>query len=411
MVPLNRNASLRYTLLILRAFCVGLAVTTSALQGAAAANPNPFPPETPADPSADAQPEYTRMIAAVGRYERIAASGGWPTIPAGPTIEPGSDDPRVPLLVQRLLATGDLANDVPIGAGYDAVVEAAVLKFQSRHGLAVDGLVGKKTLRAMNIPVATRVARLRINVERLRAVFQADREDFLLVNVPAYEIYRVSRGTSVWAEKVIVGEPETKTPLFESAVTHVVFNPTWTVPRKIAIEELVPKIRDDNSFPARGGYIVVDTEKRSVNPSDIDWASLHENNFPYTLIQSPGPMNELGRIKFLIPNNFGIGMHDTPSRYLFANASRAFSHGCIRVAEPVRIAERLLETDGWTREMIERQIDSGETHSVALSAPMPLLVTYLTARVSQDGTVYFYDDIYDRDVVTQTSLAPERAAC
>ncbi|MDJ0759129.1 MAG: L,D-transpeptidase family protein [Woeseiaceae bacterium] len=341
------------------------------------------------------------MLAALERYERIAESGGWPVIPPGPTIRPGSDDPRVPLLVERLAATGDLTSDAQVDSNAGNALSNAVLRFQTRHGLEPDMLVGKKTLRAMNVTVAERLSQLRTNLERIPEVFRDDRTDFLLVNVPAYEAYLVRGGEIVWAERAIIGEPETKTPLFESAISHVVLNPTWTVPRKIAIEELVPKIREDPTFLSRGGYELVDTEGGFAAPADIDWANLHENNFPYTLVQGPGPMNELGRIKFLFPNDYGVCMHDTPSRYLFANSSRALSHGCIRIAQPLELGEHLLEPLGWERGRIDEQIRSGETLTIALPSSLPLQVTYLTARVGTDDTVYFYHDIYGRDIAAE----------
>lgn len=340
------------------------------------------------------------MLAALERFTQIDAAGGWPLLPPGPTMAPGSVDSRVPLVVKRLIAAGDLASNVQSDSVFDDAVEAAVMRFQVRHGLEPDGLVGKKTLRAMNVPAAERVAQLRINLERISKVFRADRADFLLVNVPAYEIYLVRSGAIVWDEKVIVGESETETPLFESAISHIVFNPTWTVPRKIAVEELLPRFTDDPSFFSRRGYDIVNAEGKSIEPSTIDWVNVQRGSFPYTLVQAPGPMNELGRIKFLFPNEFGVCMHDTPSRYLFANASRAFSHGCIRIAEPLDAAELLLEEHGWTRDTIENQINSGETLTIALSDPVPLVVAYLTARVGEDGTVYLYRDVYGLDVAT-----------
>ncbi len=345
------------------------------------------------------------MRAALERYERIAESGGWPVIPTGPTMTAGSTDTRVALLARRLATTGDLENDAPSEPDFDAALASAVMQFQARHGLEPDGLVGKKTLRAMNIPAEKRIAQLRANLERISEVFRKDRADFLLVNVPAYEVYLVRKGETVWAEKVIVGESETETPLFESAITHVVFNPTWTVPRKIAVEELVPRYMEDPSFFSRGGYDVVNTEGQSVEPSAIDWATIHMGNFPYTLVQAPGPKNELGRIKFLFPNDYGVCMHDTPSRYLFANASRALSHGCIRVAEPMAFAEQLLGEHGWTHDRIEEQIESGEILTITLPSPVPLVVAYLTAKVGEDDTVYFYHDVYGRDEVVATSAS------
>lgn len=404
MMSLHRIASSRHKLLFSCLIFTSCALASTIASGVSNAESKPVTPESSAVSDATADTEYARMLAALERYERISESGGWPVIPSGPTIRPGSDDYRVPLLVQRLATTGDLQGDAHVAEVYDAALQDAVMQFQARHGLEADSLVGRKTLRAMNISAEQRVTQMRTNLERIAKLFDTDKTDFLLVNVPAYEVYLVRGGTTVWTEKVIVGEAKTETPLFESAITHVVINPTWTVPRKIAIDELVPKIKQDISFLTRGGYDVVDSDGNRVEPSNIDWAALDRRNFPYTLVQSPGPINQLGRIKFLFPNDYGICMHDTPSRYLFGNALRALSHGCIRVAEPLDFAEQLLEPHGWRRDRIENQIAGGETLTIALPTSVPLLVTYLTARVGDDNTVYFYRDIYGRDAV---NISPE----
>jgi murein L,D-transpeptidase YcbB/YkuD len=338
-----------------------------------------------------------RLQGALELYLQIADEGGWPAVPDGPTLEPGSQDPRVMALAQRLLISGDLdrwhrASDV-----YDDELQAAVRRFQARHGLETDARVGRNTLQALNVSVEGRIAQLRLNLERARQVFDDKPPDFLLVNVPAFEATLVRNGKAIISTKVIVGETEAETPLFEAVMRNVVINPTWSVPYSIASKELLPKIKRDQGFLARGGYDVFDRDGRRVDPGEIDWTSLHGNNFPYTLVQRPGSVNELGRIKFIFPNEYGVCMHDTPSKHLFARDSRAFSHGCIRVDDPVSFAERVLEPEGWTRSDIESRLRTIETLTVPLSEPIPVIVTYLTALVDETGTVYFYRDIYGRD--------------
>lgn len=406
MVSRKPNASKRFKSLIYRGLIFILTLTAGAAPEDAFAEPGVGPADAPESSKVAASPEVARMLAALERYQRIAESGGWPAVPPGPTIRPGSNDPRIATLAQRLAATGDFDSDRFVGAEFDAELEDAVMRFQSRHGLETDMLVGRKTLQALNVPVTARLAQLRINLQRIREVFDADRNEFLLVNVPAFQVHLVRDGKTVWTEKVIVGEPETETPLFESAITHVVFNPTWTVPRKIATEELLPKIKDDIAFLARGGYVVIDAAGTPVEPLHIDWADLHKNNFPYTLVQQPGPMNELGRIKYLFPNDYGICMHDTPGRYLFAKGSRALSHGCIRIAEPLDVAGQLLEPHGWTHDKIAALLNDSKTRTIGLPSSMPVVITYLTARVAEDGTVNFFHDIYGRDAAVSTARAP-----
>lgn len=342
-------------------------------------------------------PLYLRMQPALELYLRIADEGGWPAVPEGPTIEPGQEDPRVALLAQRLTVTGDLAYWPDGRTFYDEALHAAVLRFQARHGLETDGRVGKNTLRALNVPVEDRVAQLRLNLERARNLFATDLRHFLLVNVPAFDATLVRNDEIVTRTRVIVGETEAETPLFEAQMKNVVINPTWTVPYSISSEELLPKIQRDPGFLARGGYDVFDRDGSRVDPADIDWSALHRNFFPYKLVQRPGSVNELGRIKFIFPNDYGVCMHDTPGKQLFGRATRAFSHGCIRVDKPIDFAEHVLEPEGWTRDDIVRQLDSTETSTVALAEPIPVIITYLTAIVDEHGTVYFYRDIYGRD--------------
>ena len=357
-----------------------VALLTAALAGAAAAD----------------VPPHERLEDALARYEQIAEAGGWPVTPPGPTIEPGSVDPRIASVAQRLAISGDLSTSRVFDA-YDDALRSAVLRFQARHGLEQDGLIGKQTLAALNVPVEQRIRQIHLNMERTRQVFAVQRDDFLLVNIPAFTVTLFRDGEAQVMTRVIVGETDMQTPLFEAPLKTVVLNPTWTVPRKIASEELLPKIQGDASYLSRNAYDVVDRDGNTVDPAGIDWASLHRNNFPYTLVQRPGPRNELGRIKFLFPNEYGVCMHDTPKRFLFARDSRAFSHGCVRMQDPVDFAAHLLGPEGWTGEQIAARLRTNETHVIALKEPLPVVLVYLTAEADGEGTVYFYRDIYGRD--------------
>jgi murein L,D-transpeptidase YcbB/YkuD len=343
--------------------------------------------------------QYQRLQDALLDYQQIAIDGGWPALPAGRTIEPGSEDPRVATLARRLAASGDLGDNRTTFLRYDEVLQAAVLRFQSRHGLEQDALVGRNTLAALNVPVEHRIRQIRLNMERLETLAETERQDFLLVNVPAFEAYLVRDGQIVCTTAVIVGETEQQTPLFEANMTYVVINPTWTVPYSIASEELLPKIQKDPGFLQRGDYSVFDPEGNELDPASIDWQSLHRNRFPFTLVQRAGPANELGRIKFKFPNKYGVSMHDTPGKHLFTYDSRAFSHGCIRVAEPIGFAAMLLDAQGWTREKIDVQLVSGQTHTIFLEDPLPVITVYLTAVTDERGVVHFYRDIYNRDKI------------
>ncbi len=347
---------------------------------------------------------YQRLKAQLRRHRILADAGGWPLLPEGPTIHPGSGDPRLPALRERLTLSGDLQDAGSSSAVYDDALQAAVRRFQTRHGLEPDALLGPGTLRALNVPIEQRIDQIRLNLERARWVSDAQGADFILVNIAGFAAYVVRRGETVWTTSVVVGETEKQTPVFRSTMKQVVFNPTWTVPRSIATEELLPKIQRNPGFLARGNYVVLDANGKHVDAAGIDWRVLSTDNFPFTLVQQPGPSNQLGRIKFVFPNDYSVYMHDTPARHLFDEARRAFSHGCVRVDKPLALAEAVLAADGWTRERIEAQVESGETRSVRLSRPLPMLVLYWTAVVDDRGTIHFYEDIYKRDAAVVAAL-------
>ncbi len=350
-------------------------------------------------------PYYQRLQVQLQRHRDLADAGGWPEVPAGPTIRPGSNDPRLAILARRLVVSGDLAdNDVAVSAAdYDEVMQHAVLRFQARHGLDVDALVGPATLRALNVSIEQRIDQIRVNLDRARSFFDGQGNDFILVNIAGFSATVVRDGQTVWTTSVIVGDTENKTPIFRSTLKYVVFNPTWTVPRRIASEEMLPKIKQDPGFFDTGDYQLLDGGGNIVEPSSVDWSAVHVGNFRYTLVQQPGCSNELGQIKFGFPNEYSVFMHDTPAKWLFTETKRTFSHGCIRVNKPLDLAGVLLSQDGWTRERIDSLIESEETKTVFLSEPLPILVVYWTAEVDDLGVIHFYDDIYELDAATGTA--------
>lgn len=344
------------------------------------------------------QGRFEGLQEALQRYRGLAADGGWPAVPPGPTIRPGSDDPRLAILATRLVASGDLSADKATSSIYADSVQDAVRSFQARHGLDADGLVGRATLRALNVPVEQRIDQIRVNLERARSLSAIDEQNLLLVNIAAFKATVIRNGKVLWTTKVIVGEEEDRTPELRSELRSVVINPTWSVPHSIASEEFLPQIKQDPGFFSNGGYQLYDRDGNRVDPADVNWDIYSTGNFPFRLVQRPGPKNQLGRIKFMIPNPYSICMHDTPAKELFTNARRALSHGCIRVDDPVVLAEIVLGGEGWTREQIESQIESGDTRSIALKRPLAVYIVYWTAEVDESGTTHFYDDIYERDV-------------
>ncbi|HVS13075.1 MAG TPA: L,D-transpeptidase family protein [Thermoanaerobaculia bacterium] len=366
---------------------------------------------------------YWGLRAALARYRELAAGGGWAEIPAGEVLDPGGDDPRVPVLRSRLAATGDLAGRALVGdeEGFPAPGEAAdggtiydpplvegVRRFQRRHGLDADGRVGERTLAALNVPAAERVRQIELNLERWRWLPRDLGTRYLLVNIPAFELAVVDRESVVDRMRVIVGRSYRRTPVFSDQVRYIVLNPRWDVPHNLAVRDKLPLIREDSTYLSRMGIRVLSgwgADEVEVDPAELDWSALGRGSFPYHLRQDPGPLNALGRIKFMFPNPFNVYLHDTPERQLFARHDRDFSSGCIRTERPLDLAVRLLAPDGITRAQLESLLETGRESTRVLGAPVPIHVLYWTAFVEAEGTVGFRRDLYQRDVALATALA------
>ena len=352
-------------------------------------------------------PVYKQFQQALASYEAIRAAGGWPVIPEGQTIKPGMQDARAPLLRQRLQITGDLpaAAAANSSSEYDATLEEAVKHFQLRHGLDADGVVGKGTLAAMNVSVDARVNQIRVNLDRARWVSQDIPETFVIVDIAGFNARLYRNGEVVWDEPAQVGKPYRKTPVFREDMTYLELNPTWTIPPTILAKDILPKMKQDPAYLQQKNMQVLTQDGKVVDPNSIDWSTVSAKGFPYMVRQTPGPHNALGRVKFMFPNSHFVYLHDTPSKELFNRSSRAFSSGCIRVRNPFRLAELLLENeDGWDRQQIDAAVDSLKQQRVSLSEPVPVLLLYWTVNVDEEGTVYFKEDIYERDAKVLAGL-------
>jgi murein L,D-transpeptidase YcbB/YkuD len=349
---------------------------------------------------------YRNLQTALADYRAIQARGGWPQIPQGPTLKPGTSDNRLDILARRLSITGDL-EAVPVSPTrtYDDTLVEGVRRFQQRHGIDVDGVIGPATLRALNVPVEQRILQIKLSLERARWVAGDVEDDFVIVNIAAFRAYVIRDREIVWDTRVQVGTAYRKTPIFRDEMKYLVFNPTWTVPYSIATRDILPQIQRDPGYLAERNFDVKDRNGKLVDPSSVNWSELNRRNFGYTLVQRPGPANALGRLKFMFPNEHAVYLHDTPSRTLFGRAARAFSSGCIRVEHPFELAEILLGSDEWNQQTIQDVMDTRETKTVFLPKPLPVLLLYWTAQLGPDGRVNFYDDIYDRDAPIARALA------
>lgn len=365
--------------------------------------------KTVADALATVGPQnsaYRRFQKALQDYRSIMASGGWPTVSEGPALVLGSSGPRVDQLRRRLRATGDFEGPDPADPmAFGPELEAAVRTFQVRHGIDADGKVGPRTLAELNVPVEFRIDQLRASLERMRWVFRDLPSDFIVVDIAGFHAVLYRNRQPIWTTRVQVGKPYHATPVFKQTMRYVEFNPAWTIPPDILRSETLPAIRKDSDFLAHNDMTVLTPIGDVVDPSNIDWAATANwRGFPFMIRQEPGPLNALGRIKFMFPNKYMVYLHDTPSKGLFARPERAFSHGCIRIENPIDLAELLLADQGWNRRRIEEVIASEATTRVDLDEPIMVMLLYWTAEVDEYGTVFFRKDIYNRDAAVIAGL-------
>ncbi|MBT2145723.1 L,D-transpeptidase family protein [Rhodanobacter sp. LX-100] len=351
-------------------------------------------------------PLYGQLRTALAKLREVAAQGGWPLLADGPTLRPGSHDPRVPVLRQRLQlvghAVGDGADDL-----YDPALEAALKLFQREQYLAAGGHLGKATLAALNVPVAARIEQLRANLERARWLMHQLQGEFVVVDIAGYQVAYYKDGKPVWRSRVQVGKPYRSTPVFKSKITYLTLNPTWTVPPTILKNDILPKVRKNPGYLAANRIRVLDGQGRELSPASVNWA----NPRGIVLRQDAGPGNSLGRLVIRFPNDYAVYLHDTPHQELFANEQRANSSGCIRVERPRELAELLLDDPArWNRTGIDRTIDTLKTQTVMLRKPVPLLLAYWTVDLREDGRVGFRPDIYQRDPPLLAALGRPRVS-
>ncbi len=335
-------------------------------------------------------PEYDALRKELDRYQKIVASGGWPSVPRGESTKPGEpmNAARVTALRQRLAAEGLLPAEAQGTATpasqtgsqtslYDRPLAGAVAQFQARHGIVVDSMLGKETFDALNKPAAYRASQIAANLERMRWMPRTLGTRFIMVNVSAFRLEAWNNGQKELEMRVIVGEDyeDKATPVFSDSMETVVFRPYWNVTDDIASKELFPKINSDPGYLARNNY------------------ELYQESGKTRIRQKPGDENSLGLVKFLFPNDFNIYLHDTPNRELFKEDVRAFSHGCIRVEKPAELAQWVL---GWDAARVQTAMNGSNNQSVKVPARIPVFIAYGTAYI-RDGQLYFGNDLYSRD--------------
>ena len=338
---------------------------------------------------------------AIGEYREMAANGGWPVVPANKKLRLGDRSKNVYLLRDRLKASRDLAPNTGKSDVFDSWVDGAVRRFQARHGLPADGVLGRYSFAAMNIPVSIRLGQLETNLVRLRSMsgFLGDR--FVMVNIPAAQIEAVRNGRVESRHTAIVGKTDRQSPIIASKIYELNLNPFWTSPVSIIKKDLIPLMQKDPGYLSRNKIRIFDWNTREeIAPESIDWNTDEAVNYMFR--QDPGKINAMGSVKINFPNPHAVYMHDTPQQSLFSKLLRFESSGCVRVQNVRDLITWLAnETPGWNRRQLERTIESGERVDVELTAPVPVYWNYITAWSTQGGVVQFRDDIYSRDGAEQ----------
>jgi murein L,D-transpeptidase YcbB/YkuD len=329
----------------------------------------------------DVNQSYKLLKDQLAKYYNIAKQGGWPQVTTTKkSLKKGITDPAVAVMKKRLQLTGDLAgNDT--SQVFNDTLENAVKTFQSRFGYKPDGIVTATLIKDMNVPVIKRLEQILMNMGRMRWMPEAENGQLILVNIPEFELHVYEGTTKAFDMNVVVGKEGHNTMMFSGDLNQIVFSPYWNVPPSIVRNEILPAMANNPDYLANQNMEEIGTE----------------DGLP-KIRQLPGGKNSLGRVKFLFPNSFNIYFHDTPAKALFEKDKRAYSHGCIRLAEPEKMANYLLRNNPeWTPEKINSAMNSGNEQFVKLKKPVPVIITYYTAWVDENGQLNFRDDIYTHD--------------
>ncbi|MDD3814534.1 MAG: L,D-transpeptidase family protein [Desulfocapsaceae bacterium] len=356
---------------------------------------------------------YRNLRAALQRYRNLAAAGSWPLVKPGKTIHPGEEDARIPTIWQRLRIEGFIQSEAPKTPVYDEMLVQAINQFQLHHGLNKDGVIGKATITAMNISVEQKIKKIILNLDRWRSEPHDLGKKYVLVNVAGFTLEGISNDTVILEMGVIVGTQQHETPLFTDQIQYIDLNPYWNIPPSIARNEMLGELIK-NPYYLNSNHIRLfsdrTSEAREINSLSINWKQVSPKKMgQFKLRQDPGKWNALGAIKFVFPNSYNVYMHDTPAQSLFQHSKRDFSHGCIRLSNPLQLAEFLLDGSEaeWPTARIKETITTGKRTIIRLPSLIPVHITYQTAKSDQNGVTSFYTDIYDRDQQLEQILFKE----
>ena len=333
---------------------------------------------------------------ALSQYSKIVNEGGWNQVPATKRLSLGARDSNVVALRKRLAKSGDLDSNLTKSDVFDSYVGAAVKNFQARHGMAVDGVIGTLTLSALNVPADVRLRQLQTNIVRLRSLSGYLGERYVVVNVPAAELETVEKGRVHSRHTGVVGKIDRQTPILNSKIHEVNFNPYWTVPVSIIRKDLIPIMQKEPNYLTDHSIRIYAPNGQELQPSTVNWFS--EEAVNYRFRQDPGEKNSLGQMRINFKNDHQVYLHDTPDQNLFGKEVRFHSSGCVRVQNVREFVQWLLkDTRGWDRRQIDQTIASGDRTNADVRKAVPLYMTYVTAWGTPGGVVHFRDDVYDRD--------------
>jgi murein L,D-transpeptidase YcbB/YkuD len=353
-------------------------------------------------------PEYASLKTMLASYRELADKGGWPTLQAV-KLKLGDVSDDVIKLRERLSVTGDFRTSPSSFYNpriFDRGVELSVRSFQTRNGLDPTGVVDAKTLEALNMPIAERISQVRVNMERWRLVPPFGQR-YLVVNVPEFKLHVFDNGQEAFQMRVVVGKEYKSTPVFNDNLQYIVFSPYWNIPKSITEEEVLPAWHRNPDFLVKNHMEVVkgySTPPVIVNPWQVPWSHIDDDDFDYRIRQRPGDKNPLGLIKFIFPNNHNVYLHDTPADFLFNKVQRAYSHGCIRLEYPVKLAQFLLQDKPeWDEDAIKKAMNKGEEQYIHVD-PTPVFILYFTTWLDADGKIQIRNDLYGLDKVQAAEM-------
>ena len=344
------------------------------------------------------------MGLAILSYQDIVARGGWPVVPANQILRLGMRDPSVVVLRQRLIASYDLDASAGLSEVFDSYVDSAVRRFQARHGIPADGIIGAATFAALNIPAAVRLTQLVTNRDRLRELTaSATAPRYLMVNLPAAEIEAVENGRVVSRHTAVVGKVDRASPILTSEIYEVNFNPFWTVPASIIRRDLIPLMQERPTYLTDQRIRIYNQQGQEIAPESVDWYSNEATQYMFR--QDPGELNALGSVRINFHNQHAVYLHDTPDKTLFGNDYRFDSSGCVRVQNVRELITWLLrDTPGWDRNQIDASFGSGDRIDAGLETPVKLYFAYITAWAMENGVVHFRSDIYGNDGIADFAM-------